>query len=39
MDDQGPAPQQLDAGVTDGNDDSTVSGIIQELTYKNMLQP
>ena len=28
MDDQGPAPQQLDAGETDGNDDSTVSGII-----------
>ena len=28
MEDQGPAPQQLDAGETDGNDDSTVSGII-----------
>ena len=28
VDDQGPAPQQLDAGETDGNDDSTVSGII-----------
>ena len=28
MDDQGPAPQQLDAGETDGNDDSTVSGVI-----------
>ena len=28
MDDQGPDPQQLDAGETDGNDDSTVSGII-----------
>ena len=28
MDDQGPAPQQLDAGETDGNDDSTVCGII-----------
>ena len=28
VDDQGPAPQQLDAGETDGNDDSTVFGII-----------
>ena len=28
MDDQGPAPQQLDDGETDSNDDSTVSGII-----------
>jgi len=28
MDDQGPAPQQLDAGETDGCDDSTVSGVI-----------
>ena len=28
MDDKGPDPQQLDAGETDGNDDSTVSGII-----------
>ena len=28
VDDQGPAPQQLDAGKTDGSDDSTVSGII-----------
>ena len=28
MDDQGPAPQQLDAGESDGSDDSTVSGII-----------
>ena len=28
MDDQGPAPQQLDAGETDGSDDSTVSGVI-----------
>ena len=28
VDDQGPDPQQLDAGETDGNDDSTVSGII-----------
>jgi len=26
--DQGPAPQQLDAGETDGSDDSTVSGVI-----------
>ena len=28
MDDQGPAPQQLDAGETDGSDDSTVSGVL-----------
>ena len=28
MDDQGPAPQQLDAGETDCTDDSTVSGVI-----------
>lgn len=28
MDDQGPAPQQLVAGETDGGDDSTVSGVI-----------
>ena len=28
MDDQGPAPQQLDAGETDSGNDSTVSGII-----------
>ena len=28
VDDQGPALQQLDAGETDSNDDSTVSGII-----------
>ena len=28
MDDQGPAPQQLDAGEADCTDDSTVSGII-----------
>ena len=28
MDDQGPAPQQLDAGETDGSNDLTVSGII-----------
>ena len=28
VDDQGPAPQQLDDGETDSNDDSTVSGII-----------
>jgi len=28
VDDQGPAPQQLDAGETDSNDDLTVSGII-----------
>ena len=28
MDDQGPAPQKLDAGKTDGSNDSTVSGII-----------
>lgn len=28
MDDRGPAPQQLDAGKTDDNDDLTVSGII-----------
>ena len=28
VDDQGPAPQQLDAGETDDSDDSTVSGII-----------
>ena len=28
MNDQGPAPQQLDAGETDSNNDSTVSGII-----------
>ena len=28
MNDQGPAPQQLDAGETDRNDDSTVSGVI-----------
>ena len=27
-DDQGPAPQQLDAGETDSSDDSTVSGVI-----------
>ena len=27
-DDQGPAPQQLNAGETDGSDDSTVSGVI-----------
>ena len=27
-DDQDPAPQQLDAGETDGSDDSTVSGVI-----------
>ena len=28
VDDQGPAPQQLEAGETDGSDDLTVSGII-----------
>ena len=28
IDDQGPAPQQLDVGETDSTDDSTVSGII-----------
>ena len=28
MNDQGPTPQQLDAGETDSGDDSTVSGII-----------
>ena len=28
VDDQGPAPQQLDAGETNGTDDVTVSGII-----------
>lgn len=28
MDDQGPAPQQLDAGETDRSDDSTVSEVI-----------
>ena len=28
VDDQGPAPQQLDAGETDCTDDSTVSGVI-----------
>ena len=28
MEDQGPAPQQLDAGETDGSDDSTVSGVL-----------
>ena len=28
MDDQGPAPQQLDAGKTDSGDDWTVSGVI-----------
>ena len=28
IDDQGPAPQQLDAGETDSTDKSTVSGII-----------
>ena len=27
MDDQGPAPKQLDAGETDSSDDSTVSGV------------
>ena len=28
MDDQGPAPQQLVVGETDGSNDSTVSGVI-----------
>jgi len=28
INDQGPTPQQLDAGETDGSDDSTVSGVI-----------
>ena len=28
VDDQGPAPQQLDARETDGIDDSKVSGVI-----------
>ena len=28
MNDQGPTPKQLDAGETDSNDDSTVSGVI-----------
>ncbi|KAL9956688.1 hypothetical protein ACROYT_G038207 [Oculina patagonica] len=28
MDDQGPAPEQLDAGETDSGDDMTVSGVI-----------
>ena len=40
MDDQGPAPQQLDAGETDGSDDSTVSEFFllsQERTCKHKL--
>ena len=38
VDDQGPAPQQLDAGETDCTDDSTVSGVIP-VSYTHLTLP